>query len=302
MKNARFALASLLVAVGTLLSAAPASASQSPGVGIFSDVRVEKGEVMHDDVVCIGGHATVEGKVEGSVVVIGGELDFSGEAQEVVTVLSKANFQSGTTVHGDMVHVLGEMSKAADARFEGENVDVGSALPPRIQRLLSRGLIGLFVVLRLIGLIISGIVVMLIALLIPERIERMSGELDTRWPASIGFGLLACVVVVIVCVGLAVTIIGIPFAILVGLLAKLLGLVGITAMLMLLGRRLGTEIGLLGEHSSLLASVMLGFAVLAVIRFVPILGELVWTLLGIVGLGLTVVTRLGRDTAEAGAS
>jgi hypothetical protein len=302
MKNARFALASLLVAVGTLLSAAPASASQSPGVGIFSDVRVEKGEVMHDDVVCIGGHATVEGKVEGSVVVIGGKLDFSGEADEVVTILSEANFQSGAAVHGDMVHVLGEMSKAADARFEGENVDVGSALPPRIQRLLSRGLIGLFVVLRLIGLIISGIVVMLIALLIPERIERMSGELDTRWPASIGFGLLACVVVVIVCVGLAVTIIGIPFAILVGLLAKLLGLVGITAMLMLLGRRLGTETGLLGEHSSLLASVMLGFAVLAVIRFVPILGELVWTLLGIVGLGLTVVTRLGRDTAEAGAS
>jgi len=302
MKNARFALASLLVAVGTLLSAAPASASQSPGVGIFSDVRVEKGEVMHDDVVCIGGHATVEGKVEGSVVVIGGKLDFSGEADEVVTILSEANFQSGTAVHGDMVHVLGEMSKAADARFEGENVDVGSALPPRIQRLLSRGLIGLFVVLRLIGLIISGIVVMLIALLIPERIERMSGELDTRWPASIGFGLLACVVVVIVCVGLAVTIIGIPFAILVGLLAKLLGLVGITAMLMLLGRRLGTETGLLGEHSPLLASVMLGFAVLAVIRFVPILGELVWTLLGIVGLGLTVVTRLGRDTAEAGAS
>jgi hypothetical protein len=171
-----------------------------------------------------------------------------------------------------------------------------------MQKYLSRGLIGLFVLMRLIGLIISGIVVMLIALLIPERIERMSEELDTRWPASIGFGLLSCVVVVIVCIGLFITIIGIPFTILVYLLAKLLGLAGVTAMLMLLGRKLGTEIGLLGEHSTLLASVMLGFAVLALIRFIPIFGELVWTLLGIVGLGLTVVTRLGRDTAEAGAS
>ncbi|MCI0411141.1 MAG: hypothetical protein L0191_21675, partial [Acidobacteria bacterium] len=250
----------------------------------------------------IGGHATVEGKVEGSVVVIGGELDFSGEAEEVVTILSKANFQSGTAVHGNMVHILGEMTKAPDARFEGEKVDVGSALPPRMQRILSRGLIGLFVLLRLIGLIVSGVVVMLIALLIPERIERMSEELDTRWPASIGFGLLACVIVVILCVGLAITIIGIPFAILVGMLAKLLGLVGITAMLMLVGKKLGTETGLLGEHSSLLASVMLGFAVLALVRFIPLFGELVWTVLGIIGLGLTVVTRLGRDTAEAGAS
>jgi hypothetical protein len=302
MKNARFVLASLLVATGALLSAAPANASQSPGVGIFSDVRVEKGEVMHDDVVCIGGHAVVEGKVEGDVVVIGGKLDFSGEANEVVTILSKANFQSGTAVHGDMVHILGEMTKATDARFEGENVDVGSALPPRIQRLLSRGIIVLFVLWRFIELIVSGILVMLIALLIPERIERMSGELDTRWPASVGFGLLACVIVVIVCIGLAITIIGIPFALLVGFLAKVLGLVGITTILLLLGRRLGTETGLLNEHSSLLASVMLGFAALAVIRFIPLFGDLVWTLLGIVGLGLVVVTRLGRDTAEAGAS
>jgi len=302
MKNVRIALASLLVAVGALLGVTQARASTSPGVGIFSDVRVEKGETFHDDVVCIGAHATIEGKVEGDVVVIGGKLDFSGEAQEVVTILSKADFASGTAVHGDMVHILGEMITASDAKFEGEKVDVGSALPPRIQRILSRGLIGLFLLFRLIGLIVSGIVVMLIALLIPERIERMSGELDTRWPASIGFGLLACVVVIIVCIGLAITIIGIPFAILVGMLAKVLGLVGITAMLLLVGKKLGTEIGLLEEHSSLLACVMLGFAVLALIRFIPLFGELVWTCLGILGLGLTVVTRLGRETAESGAS
>ena len=302
MTNARIALASLIVAVGVLLSSAQARAGQSPGVGIFSDVRVEKGEVIHDDVVCIGGHATVEGKVEGSVVVIGGKLDFSGEAKEVVTILSKADFASGTAVHGEMVHILGEMTKAADARFEGKQVDIGSGLPPRMQRILSRGIIGLLVLWRIIELIISGILVMLIALLIPERIERMSEELETRWPASIGYGLLACLIVVIVCIGLAITIIGIPFALLVGLLAKILALVGITTILLLLGRRLGTETGLLNEQSSLLATVLLGFAVLAVLRFIPLFGELLWAVLGIIGLGLTVVTRLGRETSEASAS
>ncbi|MCI0658155.1 MAG: polymer-forming cytoskeletal protein, partial [Acidobacteria bacterium] len=145
MKNARIALAGLVVVMSALLGSAHARAGNDPGIGIFSDIRVEKGEVLHDDVVCIGGHATVEGKVEGTVVVIGGELDFSGEAEEVVTILSKADFQSGTAVHGDMVHILGEMTKAPDATFEGEKVDVGSALPPRMQRLLSRGIIGLFV-------------------------------------------------------------------------------------------------------------------------------------------------------------
>ena len=279
-----------------------AMAGRDPGVAIFSDVHVGKDEVRHDDVVCIGGHATIEGKVEGVVVVIGGKLDFSGEANEVVTILGKAEFKPGTIVHGDMVHVLGELKKAPAATFNGEQVDIGSRLPRGMQRVLSRGLIGLFVLLRLIGLAISGLVVLLIAVLIPDRIERMSEALHTRWPASIGFGLLACVGVVVIVVGLAITLIGIPFAVLVGLAAKVLGLVGITAILFLLGKKLGTEIGLLGEASALWASVLVGFAVLAVIRFIPLLGELVWLFLSIVGLGLALVTKLGSPRAEAGAS
>ena len=73
-------------------------------------------------------------------------------------------------------------------------------------------------------------------------------------------------------------------------------------MLLLLGRKLGTETGLLGSDSSMLAGVMVGFAVVALVRFIPLLGELVWTILSIIGLGLAVVTRLGSPAAEASAS
>jgi hypothetical protein len=302
MKRARLPLSILLILAGTLLFSSQARAGNNPGLGIFGDVHVGKDEVRHDDVVCIGGHATIEGKVEGDVVVIGGKLDYSGEAQDVVAVFTRGNIQAGSVVHGDMVQVLGMIAKDPGTRIEGQNVDIGSRLPPRMQRFLSRGLLGLLVLLRVIGLIVSAIVVMLIALLIPERIERMSGELDERWPASIGFGLLGFVVVVILAIGLAITIIGIPFAILLGLLAKLLGLAGITAILLTLGKRIGAEVGMIGEDSSILAPVMLGFALTAVIRFIPVFGELIWTVLGIIGLGLVVVTRLGRASPEAAAS
>ena len=302
MKTTRLTPALLLIALGALLGSTEVRAGHNPGVGIFSDVRVGKDEVRHDDVVCIGGHATIEGKVEGSVVVIGGKLDYSGEAKDVVTILSRADFRSGATVHGDMVHILGEMQSAPDAKFEREQVDLGSRLPPRMQRLLSRGLIGLFVILRLIGIIISGLVILLIALLIPDRIERMSEALDTRWPASFGFGLLACFAVVILAVGLAITLIGIPFAILLGLVAKLLGLVGVSGILLLLGKRLGTETGILGEQTSTVWAVMLGFGVMALVRFIPIIGELIWLVLSIIGFGLVLVTKLGAPAAEASAS
>ena len=295
----------LLVALsilGMLLSAGEAQASHDPGVAIFSDVHVPKGDVRREDVVCIGGTATIEGKVEGDVVVIGGKLDFSGEANKVVTVLSPAVFHSGATVHGEMVHVLGEMQKSREATFQGEQVDIGSRLPRGVQRMLGGGLIGLLVVFRLIGLVVSCLVVMLIALLIPERVERMSDALHERWPSSLGFGLLACVGVVVIVIGLAITIIGIPFAILVGIAAKILGLVGVTAILLLLGKKLGMEVGLLSEASALWTFVLVGFGVTALVRFIPVLGELVWLFLSIVGFGLALVTKLGSAEVEAGVS
>src|SRR5262245_38025153 len=124
MKKAHLALSALLVMLGALVFSSQSHAGDNPGVGIFSDVHVGKDEVRHDDVLCIGGHATIEGKVEGNVVVIGGRLEFSGEANQVVSVLSPTEFKSGALVHGDTVHVLGVMKKDPEAHFEGQNVDV----------------------------------------------------------------------------------------------------------------------------------------------------------------------------------
>ena len=292
----------LTVTSGIVLVPAAALASTEPGVAIFGDVHVPKGEVHHEDVVCIGGKATIEGTVEGEVVVVGGKLDFSGEAEKVVTVLSDATFGPNATVNGEMVHVLGQLERSPEARFNGEIVDVGSRLPRGLQRIVSRGLIGLLLLLRFIELLISGLIVLVIALLVPERIERMSESFDDRWPASLGFGLLACVAVVVLAVVLAITLIGIPLAVLVGIGAKILGLMGATAILLLVGKKLGSQTGILHDQSSILGAVMLGFALVAIIRFIPIVGELVWLVVSILGLGLAVITRLGTRTPEAAAS
>src|SRR5262245_5707563 len=258
----------LAVTSGIVLATVPALASSEPGVAIFGDVHVAKGEVHHDDVVCIGGKATIEGTVEGEVVVVGGKLDFSGEAEKVVTVLSDANFRPGSSVNGEMVHVLGQLETSPEARFGETPVDIGSRLPRGLQRVVSRGLIGLLLLLRFIELLISGLIVLVIALLVPERIERMSESFDDRWPASLGFGLLACIAVVVVAVVLAITLIGIPLAVLVGLAAKIVGLMGATAILLLLGKKLGSQTGILHDSPSILGAVMLGFALVAIIRFI----------------------------------
>ena|SRR5437867_9309668 len=290
-------LSACLAMAAFLAFPSPARASLQPAVGIFSDVHVAKGEVRHDDVVCIGGTATVEGKVEGDVVVIRGKLILSGEASDVVTVLSDTRVDSSAVIHGDFVHVLGHMEQDPSATVQGQVVDLGSRLPSHVQRILSRGFLGILLFLRIVSLIVSLVLILLLALLAPERIDRMSIAVEPRWPASLGFGLLGYVVAVVLTVLFVITLIGIPLAILLWLVVKILGLLGVAAILAVIGRKVGAGTGLTSPAPSILAAVFVGFLVIAVVRFIPVLGGLVWLVLSVLGLGLTLVTKVGSSPA-----
>jgi hypothetical protein len=275
-------------------------AGDQPKLGILGDVRVDKGEVYHDDLVCIGGTATVDGTVEGDVIVVGGKLNFSGEAKDVVAVGTRAKISSGSVINGDLVHVMGVLDKDPEVTVHGQTVDVGSHLPLNVRRVLSRGIIGLLILFRIISLIVSLVLLLLIVLLAPERVERMSEALEPRWPASVGFGLLGYVVAVAVAVILAVTLIGIPLALLLGCAVWILGMMGIAAIMSLLGKRVGLGTGLIGPDPSVLSCLLVGFLVVALVRFIPLIGELAWLALSVTGLGLTLVTKVGsRSAAEA---
>jgi hypothetical protein len=283
-----------------LLASSAALAGDQPRLGIFGDVRVDKGEVYPDDLVCIGGTATVEGKVEGDVVVVGGKLEFSGEARDVVAVASRARIASGSVIDGDLIHVMGDLRKDPDVKVQGQSVDVGSHLPLNVRRLLSHGFLGLIVLFRLISLVFSLVLLLIIVLLAPERIERMSDSLEPRWPASLGFGVLAFVVSTVLVIFLAITVIGIPLALLLGLATYILELMGIAAILSLLGKRVGLGTGLIGPDPTVLSCVLVGFCVVALVRFVPVVGELAWLALSVTGLGLTLVTKLGSPPRVVG--
>lgn len=294
--------AGMALALALVLLPSSLFAGEQPKVGILGDVRVEKGEVYHDDVVCIGGAAVVEGKVEGNVVVIGGSLDFSGEAQDVVVLGGNGTLSPGSVIHGDLVHMMGTLKRDPDVTVHGQAIDVGSHLPPQIQRLLSRGLLGIIVVLRVVSIIVSLIVIFLIVLIAPERVERMSEVLEPRWPASLGFGILGYAVFIVLAIILAVTLIGIPLAVLLGLAVWVLGLMGTAAIMTTLGRRVGLGTGLIGPDPSVLSCAFVGFLVVALVRFIPVVGEMAWLLLSVIGLGLVLVTKVGSPSSAENVS
>jgi hypothetical protein len=268
--------------------------ADQPSVGIFSNVRVEKGKVHSDDVVCIGGKATIEGTVQGEIVVILGELEMTGEAREdVVTVLSKTRLGPGVKIGGELVQVLGEVDRDPSVQVSGQEVNVGANLPAPLRRVLAGGIVGLYVLIKLFELLLCAVVLFLAVFVAPERVGRMAEVLEDRWPASLGYGVLGLLGLIVAIVILAITFIGIPVAILLGLAAWVLGLMGIAAALSILGRKIATGAGLTTEPPTLLGATVIGFLVVAVIRFIPVLGDIVWCILTLMGWGVVLITRLG---------
>lgn len=83
-------------------------------VSFARDIKIAHNQ-WAKDVVCILGDATIEGKVSGICVVIGGSLELKGYAQEVVVVFGKAYIFPGAKV--EKLTVLGDLMVDEDAEI-----------------------------------------------------------------------------------------------------------------------------------------------------------------------------------------
>ena len=158
----------------------------------------------------------------------------------------------------------------------------------------------------LIKLALLFLVIVLLAALVPERIDRLGEEPPARMLLALLVGALFAIVgFPILILLLAVSVIGILLIPVVILLYVVLGWLGMAGVFRAFGRELGR---LAGREMSLLGSVLLGFGVFAVLHGLPYLSGLVWggfswlalaflallwTVLGWIGIGLILITRDG---------
>jgi hypothetical protein len=109
----------LLSAAAILLVQAFASADSQPDpaitykltgtrIAFAQDVRIERDEEVTDAVVVVGGTATIAGRVRDGVVVVGGDLNLTSTADirgDVVLVGGKLNREAGSQLIGDVNYV-----------------------------------------------------------------------------------------------------------------------------------------------------------------------------------------------------
>ncbi|MDZ7706694.1 MAG: polymer-forming cytoskeletal protein [Trueperaceae bacterium] len=268
---------------------------------IAGDLTIAAGARLDGALTLIGGRLALLGTVDGTVHAYGATV----ELRDGSRIGGSLELTASELVRDGGSVVTGAVHRDADWRVD---IDV----PRDWERALPRGrtlpwtvptaavgtdLQAFWIVLQA-GLM--ALLAFVLARLAPFRLDRI-GDAVVGDPVRAGLsGLLAAVVTALAAALLAVTLIGIPVAMLVALAAWLATLLGLAAMADRLGQRTWPEGRDRGARAALGGFLLgLGWAALA---FVPILGGPVRSVAGLVALGAVVRTRVGEGSRRPATS
>jgi hypothetical protein len=264
---------------------------------IGGSVEMREGSRVRGEVASIGGSAVIDGRVDGTLVVIGGTLDLRSHA----------------TIRQDFITFGAVVTRAEGAKVLGQRVEgLRWNVPPlRIRPDLSRpwvapdrwtapylsftDLVGraLRWVARTFALMALGVVAVLV---LPKHTLQVGQTLRTFPLPSAGVGLLTLVALLVVTPLLVIICIGIPLVLLLAIVFVAALLLGRVAIGMMIGQRLMRELKV--EQPQPLLEVVLGIGLVELLAAVPCLGGLLVSIVSLAGLGAVVLTRFGTMPYE----
>jgi hypothetical protein len=241
----------------------------------WKDVVVPRGAIV-DNVVVIGGNVTIAGTVKDEVVVINGDLTLQKTAQ-----LSKRAFvidgriiqEDGAIVRKSFVNIRPDSANLLSLFFAGSMV----------------------LLLEFIKLAVSVFIVTIPPILMWISQEKGNGLriiCERYFSKSIALGVLSSIAFFIIETLLIISIVGIPLAILLGVLFLVATILGVSGLCMTIGIRIAARVGL--NEKPLFIQVLYGSAALGLIINIPFAGILVLLAAMLFGLG-AMVMRLGRQ-------
>jgi hypothetical protein len=261
--SARLTIIISICAAALGLLAAPALADTQAvyhGGTYFGSVVVEPGQVVDGDLTVIFGDATNAGLVEGDVTVIGGNYDP----------------RPGGIVTGRVTQVGGTLTQAV-VPWAPSDATYNPYLPDH----------------RLLWRLSWNLLALLVFLIFPLRTRMVLDRLEGHPGLSVVAGLLGCVAIVPLAVLLAITILLIPLILLELVFVFAGAFLGTAALALLIGRRLCELISPSTTPSPLVA-FLVGIVLITAAELVPVVGTLVLILVGLIGLGATILSFAGE--------
>ena len=263
---------------------------------VTQDIFIAEDEEQ-DNVISFGGNVVIEGKVRESVVTFGGKVTIHGEVGELVLGFgSEITLKSSAVISGDVVCLGGTLDKEVGCLIEGDTVYFKGFedLTDFLGEGLTGALIPMIIFFKLISVFITFLLALLITALFPRQITLASNQIrNSFWPV-VGTGLLSIIVyvgLVIFATLLSLVLIGIPILIALVIIGIVIKLFGRVVLFYFFGDSLIRAFG--KGKTSVFGAMILGFILVSIISFIPILGGLFTFCLSIIGWGVVVRTKFG---------
>ncbi len=297
-------------------------------VAVGRDAELAAGQVA-DSVVAVFGSARSAGEVKDAIVAVFGDTRVSGPVGDAAVAVFGSNHVDAA-VKGDAVAVFGNLELGPHAEIGGDAVAVGGAVhrdPAAVVRgetvsvlpgaahfldglrpwfrhclLLARPLAFAPGLGWAWGLAFGFLALYaLLALLAGGAVERCAETLETRPGQTLLAALLAVLLVPVLMILLVITVIGLAVVPFVGLGVMAATLFGKAVVLAVLGRLVLREAGRGHPQRTALAVIVGGLIVIA-LYCVPVIGFIVFKLVGVIGFGAVFYTLYTSMRARRGAA
>jgi hypothetical protein len=245
------------------------------------------------DVIAAGGQITINSDVGGKVVAAGGSIILNGKvgtnavlAGGTIDLGTAASIGRDATVSGGSVTNAGSVAGKLSVKSNTfENRGTAGTLEVELQNQGPSGtLLSVFGILFTIGLFILGLVLIRVA---PERYHAVEAELAQSFVVKGVAGFIGLIAGFIVILLLAISLVGLPIAIGIGLLYLAAVLVSTLFVSSVLGRRAAL---LLKYRASDYVAFTIGFVILAILFRIPILGTGILVIAVSLGFGALLFT------------
>lgn len=288
-----------------------ASQGMADQVTIGGIVRIEAGELIDGSLIVLGGKAVIAygATVTGDVVILGGQVEIEGKVGgDLVLIGSQASVLPNAQLGGNVETISSRFDRATGAQVKGQINEIGISslqIPdldldhPANQSPLEMTKLNFSPVMQATGSafqsFLQAIFAMLVALILPRRLKGAATQVSGSILRTTSFGLLAAIISPLLIAFVAITIIGIPLAVLGAIALGLAGILGYIAI----GAAIGIRIAAAFKsqwHIAVCAGVgtMLLALVIALLSKLGAGGIIVIILIHLLGLGSVVLTRFGR--------
>ncbi len=261
--------------------------------------RVTVNAPVRGDVIAAGGTLIINGDVGGKVLAAGGGIEVNGNATNVLITGSTARIGRNAVIERDAVISAGDVTNAGSV-LRNLTVsastfnDTGSAGNVTFEEVQESALPGLFPIFAAIGFLILGLI---FVRFLPGPFGAVVRQVEQRPIIHTIVGFFAAIVSVIILFIIAITIIGLPIAFVGGLLFIVALVISPLFVAFALGDLIVSRVG---RKPGPLWVFILGFVILQILFFIPVLGGLIRIIAVSLGYGGILYALRGARSPHAG--